>query len=326
MSTPATAAGPRRYKWARRGAAVAVLIALGLGAFATTFTACPLPAPPAYEGSLPPAAPPSSMRVYTLPTGVTKRSAGFGYRGGSLFEARDFAMTAVLVRHPKGDLLIDTGLGRDIDARVGAMPWWFRAGTRYVRGRSAAEQLDAAGYDRRRLRAVLLTHAHWDHAAGLAELAGTPVWVTAEERRYVDEGGWTMDFVRGIEGVRWETYAFEGGPYLGFPKSHDVYGDGAIVVVPAPGHTPGSVIVFLATPSSARLALVGDLVWQREGILEREERPWLMRSLGDQDAGGVRDGILKMAALASRFPEMTLVPAHDTRGFAALEPLPVPLD
>ena len=266
------------------------------------------------------------MRVYAIPTGVTKRSAGFGYRGGSPFEARDFAMTAVLVCHLKGDLLIDTGLGRDIDARVRAMPWWFRAVTRYVRGQSAAEQLDAAGYDRRRLRAVLLTHAHWDHAAGLGELAGTPVWVTAEERRFVEEGGWTMDFVRGIEGVRWETYALQGGPYLGFPKSHDVYGDGAIVVVPAPGHTPGSVIVFLATPSGARLALVGDLVWQREGILEREERPWLMRLLGDHDASGVRDGILKMAALASRFPEMALVPAHDARGFAAMEPLPVRLD
>lgn len=262
------------------------------------------------------------MRVYAIPTGITKRSAGFAYRGGSLFEARDFAMTATLVCHPKGDLLIDTGFGRDIDTRVASMPWWFRAATRYVRGRSAAEQLDAAGYDRQRLRAVLLTHAHWDHAAGLGELGGTPAWVTAAERRYVAEGGWTMDFVRGIDGVRWETYEFGGGPYLGFTTSHDIYGDGAIVVVPAPGHTPGSVVVFLATPDRARFALVGDLVWQQEGILLRQERPWLIRCLGDNDPRGVRDGILKMAAVASRFPEMTLVPAHDVRGFAVMAPLP----
>jgi hypothetical protein len=29
------------------------------------------------------------------------------------------------------------------------------------------------------------------------------------------------------------------GPYLGFPESHGVYGDGSIVVVRARGHTPG---------------------------------------------------------------------------------------
>ncbi len=92
------------------------------------------------------------MRVYAIPTGVTKRSAGFGYRGGSLFDARDFAMTAVLVRHPKGDLLIDTGLGRDIDARVGAMPWWFRAVTRYVRGRVVSPVRRSTKSPRRRAR------------------------------------------------------------------------------------------------------------------------------------------------------------------------------
>ena len=36
---------------------------------------------------------------------------------------------------------------------------------------------------------------------------------------------------RSFSGVRWEEYGFEQRPYLGFPKSHDVYKDGAIVVV-----------------------------------------------------------------------------------------------
>ena len=88
---------------------------------------------------------------------------------------------------------------------------------------------------------------------------------------------------RDFGGDRYETYAFEGGPYLGFPKSHDLYGDGAIVVVPAPGHTPGSVIVFVATPQGDRFAFVGDLCWQGEGVTEREERPWLQRVFADDD-------------------------------------------
>jgi glyoxylase-like metal-dependent hydrolase (beta-lactamase superfamily II) len=290
--------------------------------FAGTFRAAPLPMPPPLAGALPRASPPAGMAVYQLPTGVTHRSAGFAYRGGSLLDKRDFAMTAVLVKHPRGDLLVDTGLGRTIDEQIQAMPFWFRAMTSYTRGRSAAEQLDRAGYDRKSLRAILLTHAHWDHASGVPEFSDTPVWVTAEERRFIADGGWITSVARGLGNMRYEEYGFEGGPYLGFARSHDVYGDGAVVVVPAPGHTPGSVIVFLTLPDGKRYALLGDLVWQREGITEREERPWLQRTLADLDPNAVRDGILRMSAIVARIPDLTLVPAHDLRGFAVMPQLP----
>jgi glyoxylase-like metal-dependent hydrolase (beta-lactamase superfamily II) len=227
-------------------------------------------------------------------------------------------MAALLVRHPRGDLLVDTGFGRDIDAHFGRMPWPFRVTTSFERSRSAAEQLDAAGYDRARLRGILLTHAHWDHVSGIPDLPGTPVLVTAEERGFVRDGGALTAVARSLGDVRWEEYGFEGGAYLGFPRSHDVHGDGSVVIVPAPGHTPGSVIVFVALPTGRRLALVGDLVWQREGIALREERPWPMRRLADRDPAGVRESILRMAALAARFPELAIVPAHDARAFAEL--------
>jgi glyoxylase-like metal-dependent hydrolase (beta-lactamase superfamily II) len=258
------------------------------------------------------------MAVFQLPTGITHRSAGFAYRGGSFRDRRDFVMTAVLVKHPRGDLLIDTGFGRDIDAHFRAMPFTFRIATSYEQTGSAADQLDSAGYDRARLRGIILTHAHWDHVSGLPDLLGTPVWVSAEERRFIRDGGWISALARGFTNVRYEEYGFEGGPFLGFTRSHDVYGDGAIVIVPAPDHTPGSVIVFLTLPTGQRYALVGDLVWQREGISDREERPWLLRTLADGDPSGVRDNLLRMAAIAARFPELVIVPAHDARGFAAM--------
>lgn len=33
-----------------------------------------------------------------------------------MFERREFSMAGTRVKHPQGDLLIDTGFGRDVDA------------------------------------------------------------------------------------------------------------------------------------------------------------------------------------------------------------------
>ena len=289
--------------------------------FQAMFSTSSLPMPARFAGELPAAFPPPEMSLIQIPTGVTHRSASFAYRGGSYFDKRDFGMNALLVKHPRGDLLIDTGFGRRIDTQIRTMPLFFRAVTSYQRARSAAEQLDAVGYDRKNLRAILLTHAHWDHVSGVCDFPETPVWVTREELRFIQDGGWLTALIRGFPGVRYEEYEFEGGDYLGFPRSHDVYGDGAIVVAGAPGHTPGSVVVFLALPNGKRYAAIGDLVYQREGLIHRIERPWLQRILGDWDAAQVREQLLHMAAIGERFPEIGILLAHDSRGLEGVPKL-----
>jgi len=300
-------------------AAGAVLVALAL--VLRTFSALPLPIPEAYAGPIPSARPPMEMAVFSVVTGVNHRVAAFGFRGGSLFERREFSMAGALVKHPKGDLLIDTGFGRNIDQQFRTLPLLFRTITFYSLWQPAADQLRAAGYDPKSLHAILLTHSHWDHVSGLPDFPGVPVWVTPQEHEFIRKSG-DMDFCRLFTGIRYEEYSFEGGPYLGFPASHDIYGDASIVVVPAPGHTPGSVIIFVTLPDGTRYAFVGDLVYQLDGITLREERPWLVRRKADTDAEGNRENMLRIIALKERIPELIIVPAHDMRGFARIPRLP----
>jgi glyoxylase-like metal-dependent hydrolase (beta-lactamase superfamily II) len=308
-----------RRRWITGGLALVTQIAVVY--FLGGYAAAPLPAPPPLSDPLPPALPPAGMSIFALPTGVNHRTAAFAYRGGSPWEKWDSVMTAVLVRHPKGDLLIDTGIGRAIASHLKQMPFLFRLQTDLEPLQTAKEQLDASGYDFKRLRYILLTHAHWDHVSGVPDFPGVPVLVTAAERHFIEEGGWVTVTARNVVRSLFRDYAFADGPYLGLEHSHDLYGDGSIVIVPAPGHTPGSVVVFVTLPAGARYAFVGDLVWQREGILKREERPWVTSKAAGEDPVAVRESMLRLSAIVTRYPQITIVPAHDARGYSSIPQL-----
>lgn len=268
-----------------------------------------LPEPRPWTDPLPQASPPSNLAVYQLPTGTYETRAVFAVQGGSFRDKRDFAATAILVQHPKGDLLIDAGFGSDVAAHVASLPRVARAPYRATK--TANAQLDAAGYDRNRLLGVLVTHSHWDHVSGIDELQA-PIWINPSERRHAETASDAEVFRTVSAGHEIHQYEFDGPPYLGFGSSHDVFGDGSVVIALAGGHTAGSVVVFVTMPSGERYAFIGDLTWQLDGIERRVQRPWLMRKAADSDAERTREGLLKVIALAD---VMHIVPSHDVRAY-----------
>jgi N-acyl homoserine lactone hydrolase len=278
-----------------------------------------LPVPPAWTGPLPDAAPPTGMTIYQLPTGTYETRAAFAVRGGSFRDKRHFAATAILVQHPKGDLLIDAGFGSDLSAHLAKLPRMQRVP--HQAAKTASEQLDASGYDRSRLLGVLVTHSHWDHVSGLDGLR-VPVWMNSGERRFAAEDTGGEVFRTVSAGHEIHEYEFNGPPYLGFPSSFDVYGDGSVVVALAGGHTTGSVVIFVTVPSGRRYAFIGDLTWQLDGIRRRAERPLLLRKLADSDPEQVRQGLLRVIALAGL---MQIVPAHDHNAYDGIPRLPAQL-
>jgi len=279
----------------------------------------PLPAPPPWTGPLPEATPPPGLTVYQLPTGTYDTRAAFAVRGGSFRDKRHFAATAILVAHPKGDLLIDAGFGAGVATHIAMLPRFMRAPYRTME--TVSGQLDAAGYDRSRLLGVLVTHSHWDHVSGLDELQ-VPIWINAGEREYAAEDVDGKVFRSVSQGHEIHEYRFDGPAYLGFPSSHDVHGDGSVVVALAGGHTTGSVVVFVTEPSGTRYAFIGDLTWQIDGITRRVERPWLLSKLADSDREQLRQGLLNAIALSG---VMQVIPAHDRDAYDGIPRLPARL-
>lgn len=299
-----------------------LIIAVGLGALVMSFSAAVLPTGTVPQITLPDAHPPEGMKLSAIEAGKMLSQAGFAFRGGNISEPRTFGMGGILVQHPQGTLLFDAGFGRNVDEHFKTIPWLMRAVSKYEKEKPVADQLRAAGFDLSTLSGVVLTHAHWDHVSGLQDLPGTPVWVTQAEMDFINSGNRMTSLIRSFGPLRYKVYVFEDGPYLGFEESYDVYGDGSVVLVPAPGHTPGSIIAFITLPDGKRYALLGDLVWQTEGISLPAEKPWVSRRMVDFDAQGVRDLIEHMHQVQAAVPDMIMVPAHDRRVWDTLPKFP----
>jgi glyoxylase-like metal-dependent hydrolase (beta-lactamase superfamily II) len=303
--------------------ALLILVVLAAVLLGSTFTAAKLDlalADPTWDE--PRADPPEGMRLAVLSTGEMLSKQGFSFRGGDFGTEYVSGMDVVLIEHPGGSFLLDTGFGRDVDRHAETMPFLMRNLANYRKNKPAADRLLEAGYSLDQVDGILLSHSHWDHVSGIPDFPGVPVWVNQAERDFIAGGAEMTALVRSFPGVDYHVYDFDGGEYLGFEKSHDVFGDGSVVVVAAGGHTPGSVVTFVTLPSRRRYAFVGDLVWAHEGIEIPAERPWLARWLVDYDAAVVRREVVHLHKIHEKIPDMVFVPAHDRRVFATMAAFP----
>lgn len=271
----------------------------------------------------PPATTP--IEVCWLETAGTEGWGGFAAAGHARTETWEATASVLLVRHPKGDVLIDTGSAQHPEEELAELGgygrWLFRetAGRMVLRG-DLIELLAAAGVEKP--TAVILSHSHADHAGGVTQLPGVKVWVGPPEQAFIElgvrkESSVVMPAQARALAAQLEPIPFARAPYETFDESFDVFGDGAVVVVPTYGHTPGSVSTFIAI-DQRRLLHVGDLVSSQESLERNVPKSFPMRMLTDEDRGAVGEQVAKLVQLHGLDPALTILPAHDRPAFEAV--------
>jgi hypothetical protein len=84
------------------------------------------------------------LRLSIVNTSSTVTLDAFTYAGGSWFATTKMNHMAVLIEHPQGRFLFDTGLGRDIDYQYAEdMPWWMKPMMKYDPANSVRDQFVA---------------------------------------------------------------------------------------------------------------------------------------------------------------------------------------
>jgi len=120
-------------------------------------------------------------------------------------------------------------------------------------------------------------------------------------------------------GLRWSPVDFT--PVDGLPGAealrpfttgHDLFGDGSLVLLPTPGHTSGSVSLFVRRADGPPILLVGDLTYDVHGFEGGVDGGVGRR----RDLRRTRNAVL---GLRANHPGMLILAAHDPAAAPLLE-------
>lgn len=298
-------------KWLKRLVLLTAitLAALSVGLYVRYFRRMPLP----------PAAP--HARVVPSISSLPGLSACW-IETGKTFSNFSFASTAgsILVRHPAGDLLIDTGNSSRFDEEIRGYPFSTWLKLEFLAGQlkpkvPLPELLRRVKEDPKNLRWVILSHAHLDHSGGLKDLPPVSVLLSQEELRFANDpsaqakGYVIAAHVKKFPAPGTPTLRFVPQPYETFDESADLYRDGSVVAVPLRGHTPGSVGMFVNLSPNRRLFYVGDAVDDERGFQERVGKSLILRD-SDKDEALANQVVARLSDLHEKLPQLAIIPAH----------------
>lgn len=227
-------------------------------------------------------------------------------------------INAYVIEHRDGLVLFDTGQDR---ASV-TDPDYFPGGlTKVLYDRLArfeigpSETLTAGigrlGYSVGDVSTAIVSHLHQDHIGGLGELGHADIIVSQTEWETLSS---PFPELRGLmtrhidlPGLKWRRVqpSPTNDPGLQpFDEAHDLFGDGSMVLVPTPGHTPGSMSLLVRQAGLPPLLMVGDLTYDVH-LMEHDHVP------GVGSRRRLREATALINQMRQIYPNLVVLPAHD---------------
>jgi glyoxylase-like metal-dependent hydrolase (beta-lactamase superfamily II) len=230
-------------------------------------------------------------------------------------QSRELIVPCYLIRHPSGDLIWDTGLPEAIaDMPDGFSPQGFPA--RFVVPTKLTAQLAQLNITPADIEFVSFSHMHSDHT-GNGNLFAASAWIVdADERARMfdaEHRADPSDFNNYNQLESAETRLIEGD------ADYDVFGDGSVAIIQAPGHTPGHSVLLVRLPNAGPVLLTGDM-WHLAESRERRTVP-----VFNTDRAQTLASMDKVERIASE-TGARVIRQHVPEDFAALPGFPAALN
>ena len=194
----------------------------------------------------------SSPRLYAADCGSIRVGdmSVFSDIGDEDGQKRDFIVPCFIIAHPQGVLVWDAGLSDALASeKNGVDHGVFHLAVK----KTLADQLKTLGLAAGDVTYVAFSHMHFDHT-GNAGLFTSSTWLmNRKELAWAQSEptpfGVSAENIAAAKTVKNEL--FEG--------DRDVFGDGTVRILSAPGHTPGSAVLLLKLKTAGTVVLSGDL-------------------------------------------------------------------
>ena len=161
-------------------------------------------------------------------------------------KSMDFVDNCYLIKHTQGWLLWDTGITDAVAAMPnGLVPPDPKAVT-WKRPKTLIAQLEALGVKPADIKWIAISHTHPDHI-GNVELF-PHVMLLVQKAEYEWPGPLSV--------ARFKPEH----PVTKLEGDLDVFGDGSVVILSTPGHTPGHQSLLVHLPKTGAIVLSGDAV------------------------------------------------------------------